>query len=271
MDFTSQFRRTLSHVRSRWPTFVLGYGGGFLLLLITIAISVSREWYSFVILALVGFLFLIYFVSVSLWAYHTLYDDNSIRDTLFEIGEFSPTMTIVDINLGLRGFPIALSRRLTTGTVIVLDVYNPLMAPNRALARAHDKAERPGSDPRLSWRDGNINLLPLPDNCVQAVTLVQIASELWQEGDRLKLFEEAHRILRPGGCLLLAERVRTPVNLLVSGPAGLRLRPLSYWQDLIERSDFKTGRSKSLRDLILCFRVDKRWLGETKPLPVDDK
>jgi SAM-dependent methyltransferase len=270
MDFTSQFRRTLFHVRSRWPTYILGYGGGFLLLLITIALSVSREWYSFVILALVCMLFLVYFLSVSLWAYHTLYDDNSIRDTLFEIGELSPTMTIVDLNLGFREFPVALSRRLTTGKVIVLDVYNPLMAPNRALARAHDAAEHPESDPRLSWRDGNINLLPLPDNSVQAVTLVQAASELWQDGDRLKLFQEAHRILRPGGCLLLAERVRTPVNLLVSGPAGLRFLPLSYWQDLIDRSDFKTGQSKTLRDLILCLRVDKRWLGEEKPLPVDD-
>lgn len=270
MYFTSQFRRTLSHVRAHWPSYVFGYGGGSLLLILAVVLSLSRGWFSFVILALVGLLLLIYFLVVSLWAYHTLYDDNSIRDTLFELGELSPTMTIVDVNLGHREFPAALSRRLTTGKVIVLDVYNPLLAPNRSLALAHDTAERPAADPRLSWRDGSINLLPLPDNSVQAITLVQIASELWQEGDRLKLFREAHRILRPGGCLLLAERVRTPVNLLVSGPAGLRYLPASYWRQLIEHSDLKAGRNQSVRDLILCLRVDKRRLGETKPLPVDD-
>ena len=269
MDFTSQFSRTLSHIRSRWPTYIIGYGGGSLFLIFVIVLSVSRKWYSFAILSLVGLLFLIYFLAVSLWAYHTLYDDNSIRDTLFEIGELSPTMTIVDINLGLREFPVALSRRLTTGKVIVLDVYNPLMAPNRALAKAHNDTERPASDPRLSWRDGSLNLLPLPDNSVQVVTLIQTASELWQDGDRLKLFQEAHRILRPGGCLLLAERMRTPVNLVVSGPGGLQFMPWPYWKDLIVQSNFKIGQRKSLRDLILCLRVDKRRLGEKKPLPVD--
>ena len=109
MDFTSQYGRTLSYVRSRWPTIIFGYGGGSLFLILAVAVSLSQGWYSFVILALVGLLFLIYFLVVSLWAYHTLYDDNSIRDTLFEIGELSPTMTIVDVSLGHREFPVALS------------------------------------------------------------------------------------------------------------------------------------------------------------------
>lgn len=269
MDFTSRYQRTISHIRLKWPTYLLGYGGGTLFLIIVIVISIAQGWYSFVILALVGVMVLAYSLGVSLWAFHALHDNHSIRDTLYDMGELAPTMTVVDVNLGQREFPVTLSRRMTTGKIIVLDVYNPLLAPNRALAQAHDAAERPDSDPRLSWRDGSINLLPLPDNSVPAVTLVQVVSELWQEGDRLRLLQEINRVLQPGGTLLLAERVQTPINLLVSGLAGFRLAPAAYWLELVERNDFKIRQSKSIRDLMMCLRVDKRQEGEARPLPVD--
>ncbi len=269
MDFTNRYARTLNQVRVRWPTYLFLYGAGSLILLIILGLSISQEWYSFVILALVGLLVLLYFLLVSLWSYHTLYDNNSIRDALFELGELTSQSTIVDVNLGLRNFPATFSRRLTTGKVIAVDVYNPQLTPDRALARAHSQAGRPLPDPRLSWRDGNIGLLPLPDNSVQAVTLVQTTSELWQEGDRQQLLQEANRILLPGGCLLLAERVRTPVNLAVTGPSGLRYRPTSYWHEHLQRYDFKVAGSSSLHDLILCIRADKRSPNETEPLQVD--
>jgi SAM-dependent methyltransferase len=270
MDFTSRYKGALRQIRIRWPTYLFFYGGGSALLVGIAAVSLTQEWYSFVILAVAGLLVLLYFLFASLWTYHVLHDNTDIRDALFDIGELNPQVTVVDVNLGLRSFPAALSRRLTTGTVIAIDVYNPQLAPDRVLARAHNQAEHPIPDPRLSWRDGNISLLPLPDNSVQAITIVQTVNELWQEGDRLRLLGEANRILMPGGCLLLAERVRTPFNTLITGPAGLRLKPSSYWLDLLVQSDFKESASKSLRDLILCIRVDKRFPDETKPLPVDN-
>ena len=270
MDFTSRYKGTKKQIRARWPVYLFIYGGGGLLLVCLAIISMTQAWYSFVALALATLLVLLYFLFASLWSYHVLYDNTDIRDTLFDIGELNPQVTVVDVNLGLRSFPAGLGRRLTTGTVIAIDVYNPQLAPDRTLARAHNQAERPIPDPRLSWREGNISILPLPDNSVQAITLVQVVSELWQEGDRRRLLQEANRILMPGGCLLLAERARTPFNTLVSGLAGLRLKPSSYWLDLLQQNDFKVTDSKSLRDLILCIRADKRYPDETTPLPVDD-
>lgn len=270
MDFTSRYARTLDHVRAQWPIYFLLYGAGSLALIVILVLSLSQQWYSFVILALAALLVLFYFLAVSLWSYHALYDNYGIRDALFELGKLNSQSTTVDINLGLRDFPAALSRRLTTGKVIAIDVYNPQLTPGRTLARAHNRAERPIPDPRLAWRDGSIGLLPLPDNSVQSVTLVQTASELWQEGDRLQLLREAQRILSPGGCLLLAERVRTPINLVIGGPAGLRRRPASYWLDLLQRCDFKPAGARSIRDLILCIRADKPLPDEAKPLTVED-
>jgi ubiquinone/menaquinone biosynthesis C-methylase UbiE len=270
MDFTSRYAGTLDHVRAQWPTYYLLYGAGSLALIVILVLSLSRQWYSFVILALAALMVLFYFLAVSLWSCHALYDNNSVRDAMFELGELNAESSIVDVNLGLREFPASLCRRLTTGKIIAVDVYNPQLTPARALARAHNQAERPIPDPRLSWRDGSIGLLPLPDNSVQSVTLVQTTSELWQEGDRLQLLREVKRVLSPGGCLLMAERVQTPVNLAVSGPAGLRRRPASYWLDLLQLCGFKHAGDRSIRDLILCIRADKPSPDEAKPLPVDD-
>ncbi len=101
------------------------------------------------------------------------------------------------------------------------------------------------------------SLLPLADGSVPAVTLSEVASEFWQLGDRQQLFKEVFRVLRPGGCILLAERLRTPINLLVNGPAGLRLSPIAYWENLLLEAGFKIEKNVSLNDLICCLRADK--------------
>jgi ubiquinone/menaquinone biosynthesis C-methylase UbiE len=187
---------------------------------------------------------------MSLWSAHQIYDKQNISQCLVKLGELQPKNTLILIDLGRRQLAIDLCRHMTTGRVIVIDVYNPQMTPSRELARARRQAKRPDPDPRLSWRDGKISLLPLADGSVPAVTLSEVASEFWQLGDRQQLFKEVFRVLRPGGCILLAERLRTPINLLVNGPAGLRLSPIAYWENLLLEAGFKIEKTVSLNDLI---------------------
>jgi ubiquinone/menaquinone biosynthesis C-methylase UbiE len=198
---------------------------------------------------------------MSLWSAHQIYDVQNISQRLIKLGEFRPEDTLIHIDLGRRQLAIDLSRHLTTGRVIVLDVYNPQMTPGGELARARRQARRPEPDPRLSWRDGKISLLPLADSSVPAVTMSEVASEFWQLGDRQQLLIEIFRILRPGGRILLVEQVRTTTNLLVKGPAGLRLAHKAYWEKLLSDAGFKVMNTVNLDDLICCFRADK-------PVPV---
>jgi ubiquinone/menaquinone biosynthesis C-methylase UbiE len=109
----------------------------------------------------------------------------------------------------------------------------------------------------LSWLDGDINLIPLPDNSIEIVTLIEVASEFIEEGDRLILLNEIWRILKPEGQMLIAERVQTPTNYLVMGLAGFGLEPASYWQNLLEKANFSPTREVLFRDLILCLHSNK--------------
>jgi SAM-dependent methyltransferase len=270
MGLTSRYAGTIRALRARWPSYVFGYGGGILAASLVIWLSLSLGWYGLAALALAFFVGLVYFLAVSLWAAHQLYDRREIGAILFELGELKPTENLANIDVGRRHHAIALARQLTTGRVIAIDVYNPQLTPNPSLTRARQAFIHPPPDPRLTWRDGNISLLPLPDESVRAVTLIETASEILQHGDRRRLFGEIERILQPGGSLLFAEHTRTAANLAVHGPAGLRLVPSAYWVKLMAESGLQLSEQVSLNGLVWCARAEKpaqAESGQTEPEP----
>ena len=264
-----RYSGTLHYIQTHWPSYVFVFGGSALFILIAIVFSAQRGWFGFIAVGLIAFLTLCTLLGASLWAAHNIYDNDNIRDALIELGQIRPEEVVVVVNLGTRRMPDRLSRRLTTGKVIVIDVYNPQQTPGKALARAHKwtAARRTSGhqedhyqpDPRISWRDGSVGLLPLPDNSVPVAMLIQTASEFWQQGDRICLFREVERILAPGDRLLLAERLRTRTNLLVMGPEALRLESLKYWQELLGETKLRIEGTKNLGELMYCIRAEKAW------------
>ncbi len=257
MEITSHYSGTLHYVRVRWPAYLIGFGGGYILVLFIIFISLVQGWYSFTLLAAVALIILIYFLSVSLWSAHQLYDGQRITDALIKLGSINTEDNLVQIDLGERFQAINLSRRLTTGHVQVIDVYNPQLTPERALARSREKAEKLPTDPRLSMRDGNINLLPLPNESVKIVVAIECIGRFWQRGDQVCLLHEIFRILKPGGSILMAERVRSTTNTMAIGSAGLRLPSVSYWHNILKDGGFEVRNQEMIKDLICCIKADK--------------
>ena len=270
MKRSTRYRGTTRHISANWPVFAVLYGGLVAVLFIS-GISLQKGWLSFVPLMMALGIILVYFLLTMLWAANKLYDLDGLRpyDVLFDMGQVGATDTIVYIDLGLRVTPLRLRRRLTTGKVIVVDVYNPQWTTGQALVRARAQAPPPPDDPRLVWQNGRFNLLPLPDQSVPFVMLDQILSQCWQEGDRLRLLKEANRILTPNGRLLLTEQIRTQTNWLVYGPGGVRFRPIEYWQELLQEAGFVVRRHQNLHGLSHCFRADKPSGSEARQLALD--
>lgn len=267
MDRSGRFSGTIGTVYAHWPLYTLAYAG-MIAALILIGVGARQGLLSFIPLGVALLLVQSYFLLASLWAAHQLHDVNGIRphQVLFDMGAIQDTETFVFIDLGTRWPAIELSRRLTTGRVIVVDVYNPQWTTSRALARHRARRPSPPLDPRLTWRDGDVNLIPLPDGSVPAVILSQVLSEFWQHGDRLALLKEIHRILTPGGRLLLAERVRTQTNWLVTGPAALGLPTAGYWQNLLRQAGYHVQKEKDLLGLVYCIRARKPTPAEARQL-----
>jgi ubiquinone/menaquinone biosynthesis C-methylase UbiE len=269
MDISGEYDGTIRFIQSRWPLFLIGYGGGALLVIAAVIVGILRGWLALLPLALALSLIIAYLAGTAIYAAHRLYDNKHIRDKLFDLGHFRPDDSFVYLDVGARWLPASMARRLTTGQISVIDIYNPLLTPDGSLARSHRQALHPTPDPRLSWRDGDINLLPLADGSVPAVVLSEVASEFWQRGDRQKLISEIYRILKPGGRLIIAERVRTPTNLLMMGLDGFELETADYWRDLITQVGFRIKREDSLEDLMHFIRADKPLSYEGRQLIFD--
>ncbi|MCB8982291.1 MAG: methyltransferase domain-containing protein [Ardenticatenaceae bacterium] len=266
----SPYSGTIRHVRANWPGYLLVYAG-IVLALLLLGLSMQEGWLSFVPLSLALALLLGYLLAASLWAAHRLYDQEGLRPyhVLFDMGQLKATDTFVYVDLGVRDFALQLSRRLTSGKIFVVDVYNPQWTLSASLKRYRAGQPHPPPDPRLVWQNGRFDLLPLPDKSVSTVILHRVVSEFWQQGDRMALLAEVHRILTPNGRVLLAERTRSQTNWLVMGPSALNLRPADDWRELLQKAGFIIVKETDLQGLITCWRADKPTPAQARQLSLN--
>ena len=256
MGYTNSYRGMLRYIRARWPAYLLGLALAFMLPILSF-ISLAEGWYSFTFLSLAALIVLLFFLGASLWTAHQIYDLNSIERLIRSVQEIDPTETIVDVHVWSRSTAVWLSRYMTSGKIIAIDVFNPQLTSNDRLNRWRRSEVKPMADPRLSLRDSDFSLLPLPDNCVPMVTVVESLSEFWQGGDREKLLKEVFRILEPGGSIILVEQMRTSVNLILKGPSALALQPITYWSQLLENNKFVIRDQATHRDIITCISATR--------------
>ena len=262
-----RFKGTKTYILANWPRFVLLYLG-IVMALIVIGVSAMQGLLSFIPLATAVLLILIYFIVAGIWEARQRYDFDGLtpHHVLFDMGQIAATERFVYVDLGLQTPAIGLSRRLTTGQVVVIDIYNPQWTVSSWLVRWRAQQPHPPADPRLSWRDGSLNLLPLPDESVNTVMLCHVAGEFWQDGDRLTLLKEAYRILKPRGQLLLAESVRSQTNWLVKGFSGINLPQANEWHQWLTQSGYRIRQTKHLGGLSYCVRAQKPTPAEAQQL-----
>ncbi len=249
---------TRRYLRSHWPAF-FGLYGLLVLTVVLLGVGLASGWYALVPFALAVMIVAGYVLAGALWTAYQTYDGPGpqIIAQLIDDAQLRPDDKIVCIDLGLRATAVEVARRLITGQVTAIDVYNPQSNPGAPLRRARAAARKPGPDPRLEWIDGRIELLPMPDQSVRLVFMNEVLSEFWLPEERARLLEEVRRILIPGGRLLLAERHRTRTNLLFSGLATSTLPPAETWHALLQRAGFRIEREDSLRGLVYCARADR--------------
>jgi len=258
MTESGRFQGFAHYLRANWPRFFRLYAI-IIILLVGIGLLAEQGWWAFVPMVTAVLLLLAVLLVLGLWDAYQRFDAGGIQPhhRLFEMGRIRAADTFVYIDLGERRRVISLSRRLTSGRIVVLDVYNPQWTRSKALIRWRNRLSHPLADPRLSWRDGAFNLLPLPDSSVQAVMLCEILGEFWQDGDRVTLLREVRRILQPQGYVLIAEPTRNQINMLVRGPAALDLEPEAHWRELLQRAGFALLDMENPRGVICCMRAQK--------------
>ena len=258
MSESDRFQNTARQVYAKWPGYLLRYSGLVLaFLLLGAGLLIGQQ--ILVALGIVLLTAVFFLMLAALWTAHRMYDSDGLaaNDLLFAMSQAQPTDNLAVIDLGLRQQAIVLSHHLTTGKITVIDVYNPQVTPGAALARARQQTPTAKQDPRLTWTDGHIKLLPMPDSSVTAVFMSQLLTEFGQQGDQRTLLREIRRILKPNGRLLFAEQTASWLNWLLAGSGSVKLEPIAYWLDLLADANFDVHRQEEIQGLIYCFRADK--------------
>lgn len=258
---------TLLYLFAHWPRFALLYAG---LIGCLLFIGLSAEWggLAFVPFMTAVFGFFLYFILVGIWAASQVYGRGGLlpHHVLFDMGQLQAEDQFLYLDLGYRRRAFSLSRRLTSGKVLIVDLYDPQWTPSPALARWRKRMPPAPDDVRFVWKAGSVNLLPWSDGTLSAVIVCQVLSEFFQEGDRRCLLQEIYRVLAPDGRLLVAEQVRSRTNWFVWGPGALALPTAVYWRTLLQEAGFQLQREENLYGLITCWRADKPTALETRQL-----
>jgi demethylmenaquinone methyltransferase/2-methoxy-6-polyprenyl-1,4-benzoquinol methylase len=116
---------------------------------------------------------------------------------------------VLDLATGSGDTALALARALPDATAITgMDFCQPML--DEAVAKKARAQKRGGAGARcanITFRQGDAMALPLPGDCVDAVT---ISFGLRNMADRRRSLAEMHRVLRPGGRVFVLEFSQPP-------------------------------------------------------------
>jgi len=125
---------------------------------------------------------------------------------------------IADLHIGTWRISHLLGELLPRATIWSVNCWDAAGPPSEANVRQLHELEPEPASPRFATRAVAGGAIPLPDGSCDAVVLGFGIHEIPAGGPREKLFDEARRLLRPGGKLLLFEHLVDLENFVIFGP-----------------------------------------------------
>jgi demethylmenaquinone methyltransferase/2-methoxy-6-polyprenyl-1,4-benzoquinol methylase len=182
---------------------------------------------------------------------HSLWMDQHWRRVAVKLALLKPTDRVVDVACGTGDLTEAFRRFLDP---LTLDGPND---PSRfigidftyaMLPIARDKSARKDLVSTIQWINGDAQALPLPD---RSADVLSIAFGIRNVADPAAAVAEFHRVLRPGGRLIILE-FSLPTNVLLRGLYNFYFRQVLPRTATLISGD-KTGAYKYLPESVNTF------------------
>lgn len=207
------------------------------------------------------YLMVITWTWLSLLVSYLVYDVSSLYRYRWLLEELrSEPVNILNIHAGFDETSRALVTMFPSANLQVFDFFNAERNTEISIKRARaDWLQRmaregvpvePISVDIAGWN--------LADDSQDLIVVFMAVHELRKASDRDIFFREMHRVLAPGGMVVVVEHLRDKWNFLAFGPGFLHFFPRSEWLRLAEKSDFVVSKERTIAGFVQVFYLCKQ-------------
>jgi arsenite methyltransferase len=177
--------------------------GGVLLLSVALVNAVLRVSLGAVLGPLLGSLMLL--ASAAIYLHTTLRGKFRIWSQLLDGLDLQGSERLLDLGCGRGAVLIAAARRLPRGQAVGLDLWRSVDQSGNAAAATRDNTEAEGVADRVELHTGDMTALPFPNASFDVVVSSLAIHNIKSAEERQTAIEEAARVLRPGGRLVIVD------------------------------------------------------------------
>jgi SAM-dependent methyltransferase len=137
------------------------------------------------------------------------------------------------------------------GTTI--DLYDPERMTEASIRRARaSRAPVTGTIPASPQR------IPVDTGALDAAFVIFAAHELRAAADRVALFRELARAIRPEGAIVLVEHPRSAANLAAFGPGAFHFLPRREWRRVADAAGLRIRRVARMTPFVEALVLEPR-------------
>jgi SAM-dependent methyltransferase len=171
----------------------------------------------------------VFLLELAVYLHTTLRGKFRLWEKLLDQLALSGDEKVLDLGCGRGAVLLAAARRLPRGKAQGVDLWRSVDQSGNQEAITRRNAEVEGVGERVDLQTADMRNLPLPDNGFDVVLSSLAIHNLPTAADRTKVLDEAIRVLRPGGRLVLADlryARRYAGHLGAAGLANVQARTL---------------------------------------------
>ena len=131
------------------------------------------------------------------------------RDRMLAMIPWTGSENVLDVGTGRGLLAIGAAKRLTTGRVVGIDIWNPSDLTGNTADGFLQNAELEGVAERVEIRNGDARRMPFPDGSFDVVLSNVCLHNIPDAGGRADACHEIARVLKKGGVALVSDFVRT--------------------------------------------------------------
>src|SRR5262245_1378031 len=129
---------------------------------------------------------------------------------------------ILDLGCGRGAVLLMVAERLTTSRAVGVDLWRTIDQSGYSIDATRQNAVAEGVADRVELHTGDMTALPFEANSFDVVGASLVIHNSGGRAGRAKLIEEAVRVLRPGGRMLIADIRATPQHELQLDKIGMK-------------------------------------------------